>query len=429
MGASLQLQYMANYHFRCTLCSETYAADQVTYVCPKHGDAGVLDTILDLSGAQRPELRTSPFHMWRYLDLLPIDAAAIEHPVLSTGTPISDVGCTPLYHPDRLGAALGLNNLLIKDDGRNPSASFKDRASAFVVAKAVERGEQTITAASSGNAGAALACMAASVGMRAVIFVPESAPQAKVAQLLMFGATVLLVKGNYDAAFDLCLAASREFGWYCRNTAYNPFTIEGKKTVSFEIAEQLGWRAPDRVFVGVGDGNILSGVWKGFRDLLQVGWIDRMPRLVGVQAQGSAACYRAWKQAEALHAPPQAPVRIEPVHAQTLADSISVDLPRDGARAVRAVRETGGEFVTVEDDELLRAMKDLAGGAAVFAEPAGAAGYAALRKLAAQGRIGPEETLVVIVTGSGLKDIPAAMQAAGQALVIEPTLDALKRVL
>jgi threonine synthase len=315
-------------------------------------------------------------------------------------------------------------NLLIKDDGRNPSASFKDRASAFVVAKAVERGETIVTTASSGNAGAALACMAASVGMRAVIFVPQAAPQAKVAQLLMFGAEVMLVKGTYDDAFDLCLAASRAYGWYCRNTAYNPFTVEGKKTVSFEICEAMDWNAPDSVFVGVGDGNILSGVAKGFRDMREAGWIDRMPRLYGVQANGSAACYDAWMRAKTSGV-----VTIEPVEAHTLADSISVGLPRDGARAVRSVLETAGEFVTVSDAEILAAMKTLAGGAAVFAEPAGAAGFAGLQKLAASGRIDRAENVVMIVTGNGLKDVPAAMQAAGEAIVIEPTLKALERAL
>ena len=186
-------------------------------------------------------------------------------------------------------------NLYIKDDGRNPTASFKDRASAIAVVKVRELGREIITTASSGNAGAALAGMAASVGQPAVIFVPQTAPEAKVAQLLMFGASVLLVKGSYDDAFDLCLEASREFGWYCRNTGYNPFTLEGKKTAALEICEQLKWKAPDRIFVSVGDGNIISGMHKGLKDLDELGWIDKMPRLMGVQAAGAAACYNAWR--------------------------------------------------------------------------------------------------------------------------------------
>ncbi len=413
---------MTSYSFCCTLCGETYAADQVKYVCPKHGDTGVLDTILNF-GDERPSkedlFRRWPPSMWRYLDLLPINSPKVKT-MLFESLPFTSVGWTPLYYAERLGAGLGLTNLYIKDDGRNPSASFKDRASAFVVAKAIELGEKIITTASSGNAGAALACMAASVGMDAIIFVPESAPQAKVAQLLMFGATVLLVKGNYDAAFELCLAASKEFGWYCRNTAYNPFSVEGKKTVAFEICEQLNWRVPDRVFVGVGDGNIISGVWKGFGDLLALGWIKQLPKLMGVQAEGSAACYRAWKAGANA---------VTPVNAHTIADSISVDLPRDGARAVRAVRESGGEFVTVSDAEILRAMKWLASEAAVFSEPAGAVGYAALHNMVTRNQVDRDETIVVIVTGSGLKDIPSAMQAADQPRVIEPTLAAVKRAL
>ena len=183
----------------------------------------------------------------------------------------------------------------------------------------------------------------------------------------------------------------------------------------------MGWHAPRQVFVSVGDGNILSGVWKGFQDLLAAGWIDAMPKLFGVQAEGSAACYNAWQRARASGLP----ARVEPVEAHTIADSISVGLPRDGTRAVRAVQETQGEFVLVSDQEILSAMKTLASDAAVFAEPAGAAGFAGLQKAIRQHKVGSDETVVVIVTGNGLKDVPAAMQAAGAPLVIDPTMEAL----
>ncbi|MBI5877863.1 MAG: threonine synthase [Chloroflexi bacterium] len=412
---------------RCTVCGETYAPDSLTYVCPKHGDDGLLETVLAFEGDApiRPQADDGhPNSMWRYLNLLPIAAERVQG-LLAAATPLTSAGWTPLHAAERLGRALGVPHLRIKDDGRNPSASFKDRASAFVVAKALERGETTITTASSGNAGAALACMAASAGMRAVIFVPHTAPQAKVAQLLMFGATVFLVRGTYDDAFDLCLKASRKFGWYCRNTGYNPYTVEGKKTVSFEICEQLDWSAPDRVYVSVGDGNIISGVWKGFTDLHALGWIDRTPKLVGVQAAGSDACYRAWQRARATGAP----IQIEPVNADTIADSISVGLPRDGARAVRSVIASGGEFVTVTDDEILRSMKVLASESGVFAEPAGAAGFAGLIKHAAARQVDHDESVVVIVTGNGLKDVPSALKAAGAANVIDPTLEAVERAI
>lgn len=335
------------------------------------------------------------------------------------------VGWTPMYRADRLASSLGLKNLFVKDDGRNPTASFKDRASAIVVARAREINAPVIAAASTGNAGAALAGMAAATGMKAVIFAPKTAPQAKVAQLLMFGARVLLINGNYDQAFDLTLQASREFGWYCRNTGYNPFTVEGKKTAAYEISEQLSvnskqWVAPDRVFVSVGDGNIISGIWKGFKDLLALGWIDKMPKMMGVQSVGSAACADAWKANSET---------ITPVAANTIADSISVDLPRDGVRAVRAVRETNGAYVVVSDDEILSAMRDLARGVAVFAEPAGATSYAGLVKAVKEKMIDENETVVVMNTGNGLKDVKSAMQAAGEAVVIEPNLQAVKRVI
>lgn len=431
-----RLENKMNYFLKCTLCGAEYDPKDVRYVCPKHGDEGILDTIFDykkVAATTNPqEISRSPnFSIWRYADLLPLDDPHKSAPSLQ-------VGWTPLYHAKQAGAQLGLSNLYIKDDGRNPTASFKDRASAVVVAKARELGVEIITTASTGNAGAALAGLAAAAQMPAVIFVPETAPQAKIAQLLIFGSRVMLVKGNYDQAFDLCLAASKEFGWYCRNTAYNPYTVEGKKTASFEICEQLslpfgkgegregGWRAPERIFVSVGDGNIISGLWKGLRDLAALGWIDKMPKLMGIQAEGSAACYNAWKAGTE---------KITPVNAQTIADSISADIPRDGARAVRAVRETGGAYLTVTDNEILAAIRDLARSEAVFAEPAGAAAYAGLVKAVRQDLAKSTETIVCLITGNGLKDIASALKAAspersegsaGGGTRIEPTLEAVR---
>jgi len=403
------------YHFKCTLCGDELDPKTTRYVCPKHGDEGILDTILDY---KRINSTTSPdeisasrdFSIWRYAPLLPIDDATKFAPPLN-------VGWTPLYRSTTLGANLGLSHLFFKDDGRNPTASFKDRASAFVVAKARELGVKIITTASTGNAGAALAGMSAAAKMPAIIFVPETAPPAKIAQLLIFGARVILVKGNYDQAVALCLAASKQFGWYCRNTAYNPYTVEGKKTASLELVEQLDWQAPDQIFVSVGDGNIISGLWKGLRDLRALGWIDKMPKLMGIQAEGSAACYNAWKAGTE---------KIEMVNAQTVADSISADIPLDGIRAVRAVRETGGAYLTVSDDEILAAIPEIARGEAIFAEPAASTAYAGLKKAVAQGLVKSDERVVVMLTGNGLKDIASAMKVAGAGQVIEPTLDAVR---
>jgi len=302
-----------------------------------------------------------------------------------------------------------------------------------VVARAREIQADVIVTASTGNAGAALAGMAAAVGQRAIVLAPRTASPAKVAQLLVFGATVVLVDGTYDDAFDLTLQAAQEFGWYCRNTGYNPFTAEGKKTAAFEIWEwwetaHKAWHqeigdaadhAPLTVFVSVGDGNIISGIHKGFKDLLELGWIPSLPRLIGVQAEGSSAIANAFLARTEV---------IQPVVARTLADSISVDLPRDGLRAVRAATETGGSYVTVTDDEILHAVADL-GLSGVFAEPAGAAAYAGFLRALADGVVNRDDPMLVLNTGSGLKDTNAAMRAVGQAPVIEPTLAALKDIL
>ena len=409
---------------KCSLCGAVYAPDEVRYVCPKHGDVGLLDVLYDYEKIKSQVTpadisKSTNCSIWRYWDLLPINNRSAVPPLR--------VGWTPLYSAKRLGKELMLDNLWLKDDGLNPTGSFKDRASTVVVAKAKELGVEVITAASSGNAGAALAGLSASGHVPAVVFVPHTAPEAKVAQLLIYGARVFLVKGTYDQAFELSLAASKEFGWYSRNTGYNPYTVEGKKTASFEICEQLaltnsdgsssGWRAPDRIFVAVGDGNIITGIWKGLRDLQVLGWIAKMPKLMGIQAEGAAACYNAWKQGTDT---------ITQVEAHTISDSISVGLPRDGTRAVRAVRETQGAYLTVSDDEVLEAMRKLAREEGVFAEPAGATGYAGLAKAVRENLVGLDEDIVVVVTGNGLKDIHAAVQAAGKASVIEPKLENIR---
>ncbi len=402
---------------KCVLCGAEYDVDEVLYVCPKHGDEGMLDVVYDyeLIGRRltRERLAADPTNsIWRYADLLPIADPSLAPPL--------QVGWTPLYRAERLGERLGLKHLWIKDDGREPTASLKDRASAVGVVKALELGREIMTCASTGNAASSLAGLATSVGLTTYIFVPHTAPQAKVAQLLIFGANVIMVEGTYDQAFDLCLEASKEYGWYSRNTAYNPYLSEGKKTASLEICEQLGWEAPDRMFVSVGDGGIIGGLWKGLKDLRALGFIEKMPKLMGVQAEGAAPLVRAWREGTE---------EIEPVVLNTLADSIAVGVPRDRIKALRAVRQTGGEFVAVSDEEILDAMRVLARRAAVFAEPAGAAGFAGLAKLVREGRIDPEERIVVLVTGNGLKDVASAIKATGQPHLIEPTMEDLRRLM
>lgn len=405
--------------YRCSVCGEEYPYAGITYNCPN--DGGNLDVILDLEAIQKATsvqniLTSRDFSMWRYLPLLPVDEPGFPD------TPLRKVGWTPVYRPPRLAEELELGHLWIKDESSNPTASFKDRASALLVARAVELEAEVIVTASSGNAGAALAGMAAATGQKAVILVPKSAPPPKIAQLLVYGAEVLLVDGNYDDAFELALEASQQFGWYCRNTGFNPYTAEGKKTAALEIWEQVltlgDFSRPLSVFVSVGDGNIIAGIHKGFKDLLELGWLQQMPKLFGVQAEGAAAVANAFNDGVES---------IDPVKADTLADSISVDLPRDGLRAVRAAAQTGGSYIKVSDAQILKAIT-LLGRAGIFAEPAGAAGYAGLVKAREQNIITDQDPVLVMVTGSGLKDTQTAVKAVGEPPVIAPTIKALKEV-
>lgn len=391
------------------------------YTCPNCG--GNLDVVLDydqILQKYQPEDVTSrnDYSLWRYLPLLPVPDPGGE------GTPVRFAGWTPVYSPPSLRQALGLKNFWLKDEGKNPTASFKDRASSILIARAKEIKTDTIVTASTGNAGAALACMTACAGLKSIIFAPKNAPQAKIAQLLVYGATVILVDGNYDDAFDLAVEASQEFNWYCRNTGYNPFTVEGKKTGAFEIWEQVARHLEDsdkdlNVFVSVGDGNIISGIHKGFKDLARLGWMTKKPKIWGVQSEKSAAITNAFNANTET---------ILPVKATTLADSISVDMPRDGVRALRAATETGGAFLTVSDDAIIRGIGEL-GRYGIFVEPAGSTAFMGLKKAISQEMIHEDDPVVVISTGNGLKDIKAAMMAVNQAPVVEPSLNAVKQLL
>lgn len=387
---------------RCIVGDCQFEPDAVQYTCPQHGEAGTLDVLYDYdhlrSTLDRDALSAQPEQsMWRYKPLLPI---APDAPV-----PPLRVGWTPLYETPRLAEALGIARAWVKDDGQNPTGSLKDRASSLVVTRAMAQGIRTVSTASTGNAAAALAGVVASVpDMEAIIFVPATAPEAKIAQLLVYGAQVMLVDGPYDLAFDLCLQICHQQGWYCRNTGYNPFTTEGKKTVALEMAEQLAWQVPDVVVVSVGDGNIISGVYKGFYDLYQLGWIERIPRLIGVQATGSSPLVDAWQQ----DIPGE---QMQPVDAHTIADSISAGLPRDRIKALRAVRETNGAYVAVSDDEIIAAIPRLAQLTGVFAEPAAAAAFAGAVRAVQWGHIHPDERVLLLLTGNGLKDVRRAMQS------------------
>ena len=406
-------------NLKCTICGATYGVDEVRYVCPKHGDDGNLDVQYDYdviaARLSRESLAANPeTTMWRYKPLIAVEP---ESPV-----PPLRVGWTPLYPAPRLASLLGLRHVWVKDEGMNPTASLKDRASAVAVVKAREVGAEIITTASTGNAAAAMAGLAASIGLPAVIFVPKTAPPAKIAQHLIYGARVLLVDGTYDMAVELTLQAAKEFGWYNRSTGYNPYMTEGKKTAALEICEQLGWEAPDRIFVPVGDGCIIGGIHKGLKDLLALGWIDHMPKIMGIQAAGSSALVDAWERGLQGWEMTQQP-------ADTLADSISAGLPRDRNKALAAVRETDGAYLRVSDEEILNAIPVIARHTGVFCEPAASAAYAGLVKAVAQGMVSPDERVVVLLTGSGLKDIKSAMRTVPEPPIVAPNLEAVKEVM
>jgi threonine synthase len=407
-------------HLACTICGAGYEPVPGRYTCDDCGEAGTLDVKYDYERVAATLTRESlaadrDTTMFRYRALLPIDADATPPPLT--------VGGTPLYLAPRLAEMAGVGSLWIKDEGREPTASMKDRASAIAVMKAQEQGAEVITTASTGNAAAALAGIAASVGQPSVIFVPESAPEAKVAQLLAFGATVVLVAGNYNDAFELATAAVGRWGWYNRNTGVNPYVAEGKKTVALEIVEQLGFAAPDVVFVSVGDGSIIGGVHKGLKDALALGWIDMMPRIYGIQAAGSDYMVRAFESRADVATMPA-------INASTAADSISADLPRDRVKALAAVAETGGAYLRVSDEHILRSIPRIAAASGVFAEPAASAAYAGVEAAVEEGLVGPDDRIVVISTGSGLKDVPsvlAGVSATGaEPIRVPPSLGALE---
>ena len=407
-------------HLECLICGKTFQPLEIDYVCPDHGDDGVLDVVYDYEAVgatvERDSLQLES--MWEYRCLLPIPSGARVPPLR--------VGGTPLYETHELATRVGLSRVWVKDEGVEPTGSLKDRASAMALVKAGELGAPVVTTASTGNAGAALAGLAASSGHGTAIFVPASAPEAKVAQLLAYGGTVFLVEGTYNDAIELCLRAGERFGWYNRTTGSNPYMSEGKKTVAYEVAHQLAWEVPDVVVVSVGDGCIVGSVWKGFHDLMELGWVSRMPRILGVQAEGSNYLAEAWARKEDVLTKP-------PIEPDTLADSISSALPRDRLKAMRAVTGSNGAFVTVSDDAILAAIPVLASTTGVFAEPAAAASWAGVERAAELGLLEPDDRVVVLSTGTGLKDVSAAMRSIATAGLhphrVEPDIDVVAATL
>ena len=386
---------------RCVKCGREYEAVPGLTNC---ACGGILDLVYDYdyikTVLRKEDLAARPYDMWRYRELLPVEP--------DTELPPLRVGWSPLYEAERLAKQLGVRKLWIKDDGLNPTASLKDRASAMAVTKAREAGAEVIACSSTGNAASSLAGNAAAAGLKTYIFIPSRAPKGKVAQLLSFGATVISVQGSYEDSFELSRQAIERWGWYNRNAAINPYLSEGKKTVGLEIMEQLGWQVPDYIAISVGDGCTIAGLWKGLKDLYAIGFLDRLPRLIAVQAAGCCPINRAVEE--------NAPWR--PMEENTLADSIAVGVPRNPDKAIAAIRESQGLTVEVTDEEIMAAQKLLGTSCGVFGEPAGVTGTAGLKKLCAQGKIPADATVVSVITGNGLKDVANAIRSCGEPISV-----------
>lgn len=399
---------------RCLLCGGVYAYGDLA-TCPRCGSEGVLDVEYEYdavaSALERRPLDGRAKNIWRYSDLLPV-SPDVEPPHL-------EIGWTPVYSVPRLAAAVGVKTLFLKDEGCNPTSSLKDRASAVGVVKAGEFGKRDIACASTGNAASSLAGLSAASGLKSFIFVPQRAPEPKITQLLIFGATVFRVRGAYEDAFELCRNACETFGWYNRNSGTNPFLVEGKKSAGLEIAEQCRGSMPDWVVVSVGDGCTIGGIGKGLGEMRRLEIISRVPKLLGVQAAGARPIVDAFLGGRDC----------VPSHPETVADSIAVGTPRNWRRAIAQVRGSGGTMIAVLDEAILEAMRLTARLGGVFGEPAGVAGVAGLRQAVEEGIVKREESAMVVITGNGLKDIQSARRAAGNELEIEPSLDAVSRAL
>ena len=408
------MKYIKGY--RCTICHKFFKPEEVDLTCPECGEKGILDIEYDYDALKKVLTKeyfanNRNYSMWRYTPIMGIEPDHVDE--------MLRIGWSPLYEAHNLEKYLGIKKLYIKDDGQNPSGSSKDRASGVAVLKAIEAGAKTIACSSTGNAASSCACQAAHMGLRAVIFVPKRAPIGKVTQISLYGATLVSVDGDYKAAFSLSKEAIKKYGWYNRNAAINPFMIEGKKTVSMEIAEQLNFEPTDWVAVSVGDGCTVGGVYKGFAEFYKLGLIKRIPRILGVQSTGCEPFVIAARNNEPL----------KEADENTIADSIAVGIPRNPIKALNAIKLSNGAWISVPDSDIIKAAALLGRTEGIFGEPAGVAAIAGIEKAIKEGIIKPTETVSMIVTGNGLKDPINAQKAITPPTPMKPNLKELDKFL
>jgi threonine synthase len=406
---------------KCLRCKREHLPEKNLYVCKKCG--GKLDIIYDYDAiakkVNKKVLAGRPSGVWKYPEFLPI---ADSKNIVTLGE-----GGTPLIEAKNLARELGMKNVLLKDETRNPTASFKDRPMSVGVSKAKEFGAKSVVVASSGNAAIAVAAYSVKAGIDCYAFVPAEAPAAKVAQLSMYGAHIIRARaeGDGDPSYKLMQMAWERYGWspIPSSGAFNPYQPEGSKTMSYEIVEQLGWRAPDWLIAPTGAGTLLSGNAKGYFEFEQLGFIKSVPRMVSIQAEGCAPIVKAFKEGTP---PYKIPTWRNP---STVAGGLVDPYPWDADTALPAIKRSKGTAEAVSDAQILNAGKLLAKCEGIFAEPSGAAGLAGLRKLLDAGTIDRSDVVVVEVTGSGLKDTKAAMQLVKESPMIEPNLKQLEHLI
>ncbi|ANQ54238.1 threonine synthase [Thermosipho sp. 1070] len=374
------------YKLRCITCGKLFEPSPTLYTCDKCGPRyGTIEVVYDYD---KIKLKKSQFNkcgdISQFKAILPIK----EYPIRQK------VGNTPLLSFKNF---YGVKNVIFKYDGTNPTGSYKDRATAIAISKAYEYNFDTIYCASTGNAASSLAGLTTTTKLKTFIFVPSNIPIAKLAQLVVYGANILKIDGNYDTAFDISMKIGSKLNWYSRNSAINPYLLEGKKTGAMELIVQLDFNVPDVVFVSVGDGTVISGIFKGFYDFYKLNLTNKIPKIIGVQAEGADAVTKTFEKGR-----PYTPFDIQP---NTIADSISVGKPRDVIKACKYVEKSKGKFIRVSDIEIQKAIFELAQKTGIFAEPAGATAFAGFKKALSQKFISKNESIAIFITGNGLKDV------------------------
>ncbi|WP_457754733.1 threonine synthase [Thermococcus sp.] len=389
---------------RCIECGKEYSEDEVRYRCDC---GGLLEAVIDLDKVENV-FDGKNITLWKYKSFIPVEKRVSLNE-----------GGTPLYRLENLQKELEMRELYVKNEGANPTGSFKDRGMTVGVSKAIELGMDKVICASTGNTSASLAAYSAKAGIKSYVLVPSGKiALGKLAQAIVYGAKVVPVKGNFDDALRVVVEASRELGVYMLNSI-NPFRLEGQKTIAFEVFDQLGF-VPDNVILPVGNAGNISAIWKGFKELYEAGFIDKLPRMIGIQAEGASPLAKAWKERREFK-PEEKP--------ETVATAIRIGNPANWKKAWRAVKESGGLFESVSDEEILKAQKLLASKEGIFVEPASASSLAGLIKLKELSLIEPDESYVLITTGHGLKDPNIIIENFKLPEPIEPSLEAFKEVL